>query len=446
MALAKNPYWLKSGFYSIAQNALILVFNFGSFFILVRLVSVEDFGAWNLFLAIISVMEVFRYGLLRNSLIKFIASNKQELHGEINTASLLLNSLTTFLGFFILIGFSTKLSELWGVDGLARMFWIHGLTAVFLVLFTQFDYLHHAHLNFKAVFWPNIARKGIFFFFVAFAYFLNIQVDLIQLVWFQAVATFLAALISYFMIKDYLILSAKVSMIWIKKQFDYGKYVLGTNLSSMLYKSIDQFMLGALMSTEAVAKYSIAVRVTNLVEVPTTAISTIVFPQSVKRLQSDGEASVKYLYEKSVGVILALMVPAALFILLFPGFVIWIVAGDKYSDTAAMLQVTILYTLFVPFARQFGSILDSMGLPKINFYFTGLSMLLNVISNYFFIKHFGMIGAAYGTLITYFISFIVMQIVITKRLNVNTFNTLRYMFEFYKSIFNTLIVRLSKNR
>lgn len=424
----------------------MLAFNFGGFFLLVRVISVEDFGSWSLFLSIVSALETSRYGLLRNSLIKFLGSTDKSEHGEIQTASLFLNTILTFVGAFALIAVAGQLAALWNSPALDEMLWVNGLTAIFLVLFTQFDYLHHAYMNFKAVFWPNIARKGLFFLFIVAAYFGNFELELVHLAWFQALATILAAIWSYFLIDNYLILSKKISVPWIKKQFNYGKYVVGTNLSTMLYKNIDQFMLGAMISTEAVAKYSIAVRVTNLVEVPTTAISTVVFPQSVKRHHTEGQDALRYLYEKSVGVIMALMVPMSLFILLLPQFVIWIVAGNEYADAATVLQITILYTLFVPFARQFGTILDAMGFPKINFYFTAISMILNVISNYFFINQFGLIGAAYGTLVTYAVSFVIMQLVIKRRLNVNTLKTFYYMFEFYGTTWKTVMAKLRGTR
>ncbi|MEZ4847758.1 MAG: hypothetical protein R3B93_03850 [Bacteroidia bacterium] len=57
------------------------------------------------------------------------------------------------------------------------------------------------------------------------------------------------------------------------------------------------------------AIYGTAIKITNLVEVPTQSIAAIVFPQSARRIENEGRESVKRLYEKSVGVILALIIP-----------------------------------------------------------------------------------------------------------------------------------------
>ena len=169
--------------------------------------------------------------------------------------------------------------------------------------------------------------------------------------------------------------------------------MVGTNLGSMFIKSIDQLMLGAMISPAAVAIYATAIKITNLVEVPTQSIAAIVFPKSAQKIEEkDGKESVRKLYEKSVGIILALIIPGIIFVLLFPKWVIWVVAGDQYMDAAPVLQITMLYGLFVPFARQFGTMLDSMGKPHINFIVVMGSALLNVVFNYVFITQFAIIG------------------------------------------------------
>src|SRR5690606_13239672 len=114
-----------------------------------------------------------------------------------------------------------------------------------------------------------------------------------------------------------------------------------------------------------------------------------------------GNNGVKNLYEKAVGAILAFMIPAILLVWIFAHYIIWFVAGAQYLDAVPILRITMLYGLFMPFAVQFGTVLDSIGLPKINFYFTLANLILLGAIDYFFIWGFGTIGAAYGTLLAY---------------------------------------------
>jgi O-antigen/teichoic acid export membrane protein len=117
-------------------------------------------------------------------------------------------------------------------------------------------------------------------------------------------------------------------------------------------------MLGALLSPAATGAFNVAVRIMGLVEIPTNTMAVMVFPQSAKRMATGGQDAIKYLYEKSVGTVLALVVPCFLFLVLFPGFVVHIIAGNKYPETIPIIKVTVLYCFFIPYSRQFGTILD----------------------------------------------------------------------------------------
>ena len=93
-----------------------------------------------------------------------------------------------------------------------------------------------------------------------------------------------------------------------------------------------------------------------------------------------------------------------------------------------------LYGLFVPFAVQFGTILDSTGRPQINFYFTMGGAILNVILNYWFISQYDLIGAVYGTLSTYIITFIGMQWLLNHYFDIRAYRVFYYAIDFYKRI------------
>ena len=107
-------------------------------------------------------------------------------------------------------------------------------------------------------------------------------------------------------------------------------------------------------------------------------------------------------------------------------------------ESVPLLRITIFYGIFTAFAMQFGTILDSIGKPKLNFYITCLGAFVSLGLNAVFIKYFGLYGAAYGSLLAMTIMFIVMQTVLKRLLNVNTASTLIYMVGFYKEIWSKI--------
>ncbi len=432
MDFKKGSYWLRSGIYSMFEKFSLQIFRFGGFYMIARELAKDQAGVWFLFLAINAFVEVARIGLIQNALMKFLASSDKSEHGKINTASLVLNVLLTSFSLIILIVLSQIYHLFWeGLPLLDSMLFWYLLTTSILIPFFQFNFIQQGNLDFKGTFWSNFAREGLFFVYIGICFFTSLGMEMIQMAQFQVVAAIMGSVVSYFTTKKaFFRFSRKVSMEWVKKLFNYGKYVFGTSMSSMLIKNIDKFMLAGIIGPAAVSIYEVAIKVANLVEVPTQAIAAIVFPQSAQKMEQEGKGAVKYLYERSVGIILALIVPAILFVLVFPEFVLRIVA-PTYMDTVPILQVTMLFGLFIPFARQFGTMLDSIGKPKVNFYFVILGAVLNVIFNYLFIKSFGVIGAAYGTLSTYMVIFALNQIILYKELGVQPLNALIYAQRFY---------------
>ncbi len=147
----------------------------------------------------------------------------------------------------------------------------------------------------------------------------------------------------------------------IKKVFQFGKYAMGTNICSMLYKSVDQFTIGYFLNPISVALYSTAMRLSNLIEYPATSVSEVVYPHSTMRISQSGEKVVKSIYEKSLALTIAITLPIVIGTFLLSDLIIYLIADPEYAESANILRVTILFGVFAPFNRQFGMVLDSAG-------------------------------------------------------------------------------------
>lgn len=422
---------LRSGFYALLEKGSGMVFGFGSLFFLLRILSKEEMGAWVLFLTVISFVEVARIGLLQNALVRFLSTSEEQERPQIATASFVLNmALTLFSALFLLI-LGEPLAGVWEIPVLPLLFFLY-LPGLFLLIpLYHVNFIQQFHRDFRGIFLSNFIRKGIFFAFVCWLFFSGAQPELPRLVLVQVVGIIVGAIAGIIMARPYLSFSRKLDRAWVKKLFHFGKFVFGTNINAMLYKSVDKIMLGSMVSRSAVALYEPALRIASLAEVPSFSIAAVVFPDSAKQAAEQGPGAVRDLYERSVGLILALVMPFALVGLLFPRFCVGLLGGEAYLEAAPLLQLTMVYTLFIPFAVQFGTALDAIGRPRLNFLMTILGNGINVICNYLFIRAFGLIGAPLGTLTTYLISFVIYQTVLFRILGVRFYQPFRYIAYFY---------------
>jgi O-antigen/teichoic acid export membrane protein len=205
-------------------------------------------------------------------------------------------------------------------------------------------------------------------------------------------------------------------------------------------------MIGRMISTAGVAIYNPAVRISNLVEVPTLAIAGVFFPQVAQKLKERGKEGVRDIYIKSVSLILALTLPMVLPLYIFAELAITIIFGKEYIEAASILRVTLFYTLIIPFNRQFGTVMDGIKKPKLNFYLLIMVAVLNVAFNFYLLQMFGVIGSAFATLLSYAAVFILNQIILYNMFKINTLDVFKGIIEWYKlawSIFCRKVLKLA---
>ncbi len=434
--MAAKSYWLSSGIYTLLDRLVQLVFGFGFISLTARLLSDNDHGQWVIFLMLTTFIEVTRTGLLQNSMVSFINIYPAKYHPKINTASTVLNLGLSLVCVLLIFFFRFIIATFFHAPALVTMLPIYALTTFAFSALYQFNFVQQAYMDYKGLFWSSFIKQGMMFGYILFHYLTNTSVELIHLAVFQLITSIPSALVAYSFARPHLSFSNKIDFIWLKKLFRYGRYTMGTNFATMLHKKADSLMIGRLLEKKMVSIYEIAIRITNLAEVPTFALATILFPKSAQ--QKNNKEGIARLYEKSVGSIFAILLPFIVGILLFADILVLIIGSEKFAGSIPVLRMTIFYGLFIPCAVQFGTVVDSIGRPKINFWTTLLGAGLNLILNYFFIKNYGLYGAIYGSFVAYIIMFVVMQVILNRLIGTNILNIFHHIVPFYRLIIDTI--------
>lgn len=428
MGVLPSSYWFKSAFFTIFQRVSMLLFGVGGFLILIRTLSKENFGIWSLFVVISGILEVSRNGLIKNPLIKYLGDTEAKAEkAKIVASSFALNFIYALVSILLIIILAVPLSKLMNAPDLSDILYFYIITVVLLTPFFQFEFIQQANFNFKGIFFAYFTRQGMFFVSILILFLFRLEVHPLQyLIFTYAFSTLAGTAVSYIFARRYFTLSGRPEKKWIKALFHFGKFTFATNVSAIILRATDHLMLGALISPASVAVYNTSMRITNLLEIPSTAFADIVFPKSVQRMVSDGKEGVKFLYEKSVGILFAFIIPGIIFVFVFSELIVLTLAGDAYKEAIPVLQITVLYNLFIPVSKQFANACNALGKPQINFYLILSGAILNLVFNYIFIMNMGLSGAAYATLTTYIITVCTNQIILYKLLGAKTLNAFKY--------------------
>ena len=175
----------------------------------------------------------------------------------------------------------------------------------------------------------------------------KLLIDIFEMSLFLILAASAASIVGYFFVKKYLIFSKSIDWKWVKELFHFGKFTFGTNISTIVYKFTDRTMVGIMVGVDAISIYEVAIRITNLVDIPAISIAAVVFPQNAKNSLKQDKDSIREVYEKSVAAILGLIIPVIFFIYFFAELVIIILGREEYLDSVPILRVTIFFALFV---------------------------------------------------------------------------------------------------
>ncbi|MDP9048569.1 MAG: flippase [Bacteroidota bacterium] len=167
-----------------------------------------------------------------------------------------------------------------------------------------------------------------------------------------------------------------------------------------IYMKIDQVMIPMYVKTSQLGIYMTAASLSeNWYFIP-VAIVTSVFPAIMHARKTDLSRYYKRL-QNMYDLMVILSVSIALIMSFGSGLIYHLLYKPAYWPGAPVLAVHVWAGVFVFLGSASGQYLIAEGYFKLSMLRTGVGAIINIILNIFFIPAYGIIGAAYATLIAY---------------------------------------------
>jgi O-antigen/teichoic acid export membrane protein len=169
-----------------------------------------------------------------------------------------------------------------------------------------------------------------------------------------------------------------------------------------IYMKIDQAMIAGYLEIGQLGIYSTVANISESFYFLPVAIVTSVFPAIVYARKTDPERYFKRLqnmYDLMVGVSVLIAV-----FMTFASPYIYRIAFSKHPEWwagAPVLAVHVWAGIFVFLGSASGQYLIAEGYFKLSMLRTGVGAIVNIVLNIFWIPAYGIIGAAYATLVAY---------------------------------------------
>lgn len=373
--------------------------------ILLRFMSKNDVGYWFFFQSVFVLLDTFRTGFLQVAMIKFYTgaekSRADTVLGSVWFLSLLITSILIIINL-ISIFFLPNIQNI-GIISVIKWF---GITFLLTLPSAIASWILQSDQRFDKLLLLRIINQGAFILMVLFIIiFKNLDLTLILII--NALSS---ALVSVYCISQgwtRIRTFSRRTKESIMELFHFGKYSVGTTISTNLLRSSDTFIIMFVLGVAgpaAVAMYTIPMRLMEIIEIPLRAFLSTGMPSMSEAFNKGNRKEVVIIMQKYAGTLTLALLPVSILAILFADVAITLLGGSQYSGTNAVsvYRIFMCFAMFFPIDRFLGVTLDIIHQPRINFYKVLIMLATNIAFDFIGIHLFGNInGVALATLFTF---------------------------------------------
>ncbi|MBU0531779.1 MAG: flippase [Candidatus Uhrbacteria bacterium] len=169
-----------------------------------------------------------------------------------------------------------------------------------------------------------------------------------------------------------------------------------------VYSYVDTILLSKYLDETAVGLYAIAYKLTYAFQFLPMAFVAALYPGLSALLVSD-KTKVTEVFEDAMWYMMILVTPIVLGIWSIAPELVISFAGAEYAGSILPLQVLIFVLFFIFLDFPIGSLLNAADRQGTKTAIMGVTMVVNVVLNFIFIPQFGILGACYAALGSFFV-------------------------------------------
>ncbi|NWO11510.1 polysaccharide biosynthesis protein [Chromohalobacter salexigens] len=398
-----------TAYYGLARGVPGLL-NFLAIALFTRLLSPSDYGIYALVVVWVGLVNVVCFQWIRLSLLRFFPANLDDPQRLLSTLLLAYTSVASLTGvagvavWFAVVDESLRTLVLIAVP----LIWVQaGFELSLELMRSQLNPLRYGLMaGVRAVIALGLGVLLITWGFGAFGPLLAMLVGMLAAVVSLGISLWRGARPSLALLPD------------LKPLLSYGLPLTATFALGFVVSSSDRFLLAALVNNEAVgiytAGYDLVAHVINLL---LATVNLAAYPLVVRALEQHGHEAAREQLDRNGGLLLLIAVPVTLgFITLAPQIVA-LMLGESFREGATQLVPWVAVAICMNCIRAFHFDLAFQLSEKTLYqvWINGSAALVNVALNLLFIPVFGLVGAAYATLIAYGVS-LVLSVLMGRRL------------------------------
>jgi len=392
--------YLKNTSWAFGDKIINLFFVFITNIIVARYLGPESFGIIAYAMALISIFSVATHLGLVGIVVKDIVTLPSQTHEILGTV-FYLKLFSSLIAFFILFLIALLTEELFTTN-----FYILLITSFIILLkpFEVIEFWFNAKIKLKYSSLAKILSQIVSSIFKILLVLLSMNI-----IWFAFANLFQFIIITFsfvYIFKKYtnielkhLSFSSEKAKMFFKRSWPL---MLGT-LFTLIYLKIDILMINHLLNSKQAGIYSVASSLSEIwYFIPTILVSSL-FPKIVE-LKNKNNLQYKKRLQQFYDLLFILSIVIAILTTIFAEGIINQLYGKEYIESSYVLQIHIWAGIFIFLRALFSNWIILENIVIFSLITQGIGCIINVLLNLFMIPKYGIIGAAYATLISYAIA------------------------------------------
>ena len=384
----------------VLRRLLTMVMSFGILFGLARWLGVEGLGQYNLAIFFPSMLMIFLNLGISQANVYHIGQNRANLRLALRTVLviwLMLTLVGLLTGTLLVTAFSTMLfpgvpvMHLWVALPIFPILLLQSYFFGILQGLQVFDRLNHVTILVSVL---NLALIVV----GAMADILTVAFALSSYMLSQLAGTVLAG----FWLFRFPTLTgqADVGSIWVYaiRIVCYGWILNVSNVIVFLNYRIDIFLINLFLNPTAVGLYSAAVRVVEVIWMPSTAVGQVLLPRIA---ELKGEEAIRKLITPLVARWTLLLSSTISLVIMIAGPMIFRLMGDVYLDSYLVLVLLLPGALLITHSRVIINDIAARGFPQYHLYTTSSVFIIETLLLVLLLTSFDLAGAAIASSIAY---------------------------------------------
>ncbi|APY08069.1 hypothetical protein BWZ20_07050 [Winogradskyella sp. J14-2] len=432
----------EDNFLSLSGNLVIALLGFGGFALLARRLDTEEFAQWVLFISGGSLVEMLRYGITNNGLVRFLSGATDQNKERFIGANVVISVFATLIIATLLITIKLIFSNAINGSSYALFFNWYPVLAFLNLPLNNALVVQQAKMKYNNILFIKALSSGLFFSFLVVNT-LVLKRSILEITIVFLVINTLTSLVCIRKSWDGLLLYKKANKATLNTLLNFGKYstftLIGTNLlrnADILIISISPF------GSTAVALFSIPLKLTEIQQIPLRSFTATAFPKMSKASLEGKPHQVKELFNVYSGAITYLFFAVSLVTFIFAKEFVILISGTQYLDETitginivSIVKILSIYGVLLPIDRMTGIGLDSINKPNINAIKVLVMLVANIIGDLVSIYVFHSIEmVAVSTLVFTTVGIVVGAYFLNKNIKVSVVEIFKSANLFYKNL------------